>query len=379
MRLAKIREQLWIILFFAYSSFYLLIYSSNLGVLFNDEVITSLAKVINIILFIMLIVIRLGTKYDLRWNVIHLGMLGCISYSAILAHNYDILITFLFIITVVEIDFEKIIRIDIFLKISILVFIIVLYKLNIIGTTIIMDSGRIRNSLGFLHPNTLGIIVLDILAEYVYLRFKRISVIEYVGIIFIVYVLNIIASPRSSIVAMMSILILVLLLRFRWVPRKIFITIPVVFFSISYFLVVNYAPTRQLFEKLNILLSGRLFYINKLLTTYKFKLFGQSIPEITSSFSDRYGIKQLYLDNGYLDIVLTFGIIVAILALIYLTFLLIRSVEVNNIPLIIMIIAFCAWGLMENKFYLVSLNISLLAYSKISRRNIGGESRFGKN
>lgn len=310
-----------------------------------------------------------------------------ISYS--ISANNILLLGFLFIICSKNIDPNKFIRFDMILKIILTILIILSWKLGII-TEVVMHrtDGIIRHSLGFGHPNGLGKVLFCICAEIIYLNFKNMKIKDYFLIIIAFLISNFICDCRGATIA---IIILILIQKIQSkhniISKKILISLPLIltFFSFISALLFIKNPGNELLLNINKLTSGRIKCAADFISNYPLNLFG-NVFEFLGQWNTR-GQYLTVLDNSFVFLPLQFGLISAIIVLLFSTKVISHLIKNKNMPAVYCISAFLILGLMENCAFNINSNsmiifASSLVYketinnnvktSKIDKKAIGG-------
>ena len=282
------------------------------------------------------------------------------------------------------VDFNSLIKFDFKIKIIFCLIIIFCFLLGFSETTVFYSyNGIARNSLGFGNPNTLGYYIFSICADYIFIKSKKISLLNlFVGIM-IAMILSFISISRTP-----SILIILLFLlsffahRFKFVfnsklIKKILLLsfLLMTFFTISF--IKNYSSDSTFYNNLNESLSGRIVNSYRYLEKYDFKLFGQEISLVNYNSTI-----NLYLDNGYLKLLLNNGIVAFIFIFMIYYYLIKDSFKSSNVYLLDIIFIYLCYGLFENVFFWLTGNVFLLKIfckEGILNNSLKGECLNGKN
>ncbi len=262
-----------------------------------------------------------------------------------------------------NLDFKKIIKVDIIFKIALFIFIYFAYSTGNINKVYFVRDGIIRIAYGFNHPNTLGYFLLVSFFETIYLISDKIN-IKKVLVVFllsaIVFYFTNKAGSRTSIQCLTIFLILFILkylfdkfVKFRKKKSNVVLYLMFLAFTlVSFVCTIMYKNNNSLMIYINELLSDRLYLQNMFVSLYDINLFGNKINYFST------------LDNAYIRIVLNYGIFGWILYyyIFNLNFKFSRKDE-NSSYLTIILFVLLIYGVME--FYIIrpALNIFLIYFS----------------
>lgn len=216
-----------------------------------------------------------------------------------------------------------------------------------------------RHSFGFGHPNSLGatIFVIEIcLATYIVVKNKKAlskSVVILISQIPFLYLLYSSGSSGAEFGTAISFIIMIYFLFrnninysvvLKMVAYGTIIGIPL----ISIFMLNNSVIyTGSFLNRLNTLLSNRLFLSYSFFKEYGISFFGQ---KINYNFNLSAIYSYAFLDNAYVELLINYGII-SLLAVITYNFLVLKKSIKFSLPwLSILIISMCLYGFVEQGF-----------------------------
>lgn len=250
------------------------------------------------------------------------------------------------------------------------VLILSLFFLSVIPDRVVIRDGIVRSSLGFWHPNTVGVMLLSLFmlstfSEKKFTRlFFKISAFNIISLIS--YSLT---NSRTSFILILVVSVLTLLQYFFKNRNLLFINsrwfIPVTFiilFAVSYFSSILYLYGNSHIIKLSILLSNRISIGSKFINEYSVTFFGQKVEysSLNYSIQEVVGFQYKVLDNIYLKYLLNYGVFSIGLLFLYLCKI---SMVLNNYYLKywnIYLLIFLCFGLMEQSVFNVNTNFLLL-------------------
>lgn len=262
-------------------------------------------------------------------------------------------------------DFSKIIKYDMLIKIFLLITIITFYMIGLTNGNyeVIMRNNVIRRSLGFFHPNTLAMFFMVITFEYLYLNKSKMNIFKFLLVLVLSIIFTKITDSRTALYCTVGLIITIIFnIKKR---KKIFnnkllnfiITNSFIIFLLSSFIIsVMYLNGFTYANKLDILLNNRISYQAFFVKNYHITLFGNNV------------IYDITLDNGYLKLLLNFGLIPAIIyAFIYLCNFK-KGIQKDSIYIAILILILI-YSLCESSMLYVSYNVFFLyAFCNVDKK-----------
>lgn len=127
-----------------------------------------------------------------------IGIMGTINSS------HHLLLLFLFAFASLDIDFSKLIKVDLIVRMAVILFASLLTAVGMATDVLIYRTDNlggvsiVRHSLGFIHPNTLMVMVLLVLLEWIYLRFRRLTWWEVLVLVGVALGYNYLTNSRTS-------------------------------------------------------------------------------------------------------------------------------------------------------------------------------------
>lgn len=236
-------------------------------------------------------------------------------------------------------------------------------------------NGVIRNSLGFITPNTFGNYVL--LAVFLKScaignkKWKIRNIILWIIIIFVTY--EFCNSRASFNLSILLIFILFIKQRNILSPRivRVAYKLPIILFSmnaaISIFSMIYFSKVNSSFkESLNELLSNRIIYFTTFYKNYGLSLFGNKNVEIVS-FSQvkasNGALNWMGIDNSYIYMAIVSGIVVLISFGVIYYFAQKKVFLDKDFNTLMYLIFFTILGLTENYMRLLVFNYSIIIFA----------------
>jgi len=232
-------------------------------------------------------------------------------------------------------------------------------------------DGFPRISLGFQHPNRTGAMVLTIFITYLLKRKENPSLIILASFVPIFMILNTWIDSRTGLLIIMAMFVFIILAKivekkcseFNFLSKykKLYIWfLPSFFLIASYLLSLIYTHENSVLNLLNRLFSGRLVLGRTFVEDYPVTLFGVDVymnarnPQSVALNGFRF------LDNGFLVSLLTLGLILTILRLVYFSWLAHNMVVRRYKYALVIFTAVMFFGFMENLVWSATWNTMFL-------------------
>lgn len=280
--------------------------------------------------------------------------------------------TFIMILLVLSIAFTKLDQVVVIKKVFVLstisaIFVVVSFKLGIITQYVMYRGGTPRFSLGFYHPNTVGVVFFMLIAEYFYIKRDNLKLIDFVLSTALAMLMYRITDSRTTLIVILFLIISIFFVRFLSLKRgKKFLyfclLLPILFPVLSIWAVQNYQSNNFVY-KINQILSGRIYYGNLFINTYGIHMFGDQNVKIigTKQVMESYGaVKGMILDNSYLLTLVDNGVFILILLTSLYLYLMFRVLKNENYYLLVILIGYLILGLSESFLFNYHYNIFLL-------------------
>ena len=227
----------------------------------------------------------------------------------------------LLICTAISIDFKKFVKYDFKVKIIFAAIIITCYYLGLTEVYYMYrEDGTIRSSMGFSHPNVFGGFIFSIICDYIFLRAKKLNILDVIIIVSSSFIVSYFSDSRTSQICIILVLIGAIFVKFDKMKildckvMKIFIRNSFFIFAImSFLLAYLYSQNNPIVINLNEKFSGRISFISRFFEEYDIHLFGQEIEIVGTVLSQKTGKAAWILDNAYSMILLRYGLITFLL------------------------------------------------------------------
>ena len=341
-----------------YTAYTILMFKTICGRLDFVQNVGEYMTIIELLLLTVCILIQ-TRYYKVKTIIFMFAILLICLYSYVITRNANIMILFFFIFAMKNIDFEKLLKYDIKMKIMLLLLNIVFISLGLLENIITYrDNGSIRQTLGFASPNSFGGLVMSICFEWVYLRRKNINGLTYLILILTTIGLEFLCNSRTPEICIILLIVVIFVYKRKIYLKKVLPYLPIVLTIISLFLVYLYGKQNPIALRLDNILTTRLLCAYNFFQLYDINLFGNMF---TST-----GIWLGYvntLDNAYLYLLLNQGIVLYIFVIFVNIALFKNAIKDNDRILAAILMVYCFYAFMERGTYFVTFNIFLL-YTK---------------
>lgn len=326
-----------------------------IGIIFTTISLTALAAqtpwiitISNSVLLVLCIVQLVRTFYLLRKKTTWL-LLWCVCAVLLLVgyrtvSDRTILEAFAYGTGAVFVDYKRIIRTMKSTWLWCLVTVALLSLMRIIPTTGgVRETGEVRLSVGFIHPNTLGFILFIIGLLTFVDSYEARSRNNFIALLLLTAVDFYIANSRTTTLLLLIMDIVMaakvfkndMISRFlnkKWV-RNLLLFFVVALIDFTVWFATSYNGSGRLLQ-LNGLLNNRVQNGSYYMSLYGISLFGKNIPEFVL-WSDNF--TQLYLDNGYLLMLIKYGVIATVIYVMMILRSARKAIRVKNIAMVVAI------------------------------------------
>lgn len=291
--------------------------------------------------------------------------------SFFVTRNFAMIRLMVILAGLMTVNIKDLIRYDFSVRSLAVTAIVLLAIIGILPNNIIERSGDfVRYSLGFSHPNVLGVNVMMIILELNYLFKEKILLLLSINVCAMIFEY---AVPNSRITVVILLFVSLYLLFSKRI-NKIFagrVLKRVVCLS---FVILTVMTVLSVFAYKEHLPATN--FVNRF-TSNRLYLYGQAIDtagiSVLGTRPEKNVHQTVVLDNAYLELLLTFGIL-QYLCFAIISFLSYKELfRVKKYHIIFLLFVMSIYGLMETSFIYVSTNIFLLFFVLAFRRERRGE------
>jgi hypothetical protein len=277
--------------------------------------------------------------------------------------------TWIFIIAAKYMDLDKLMNIAYVVQVVMIALVIYLFLTGVIEEQTLYRGTVLRHSLGFSHPNQLGVRVFQLMVCRYYKKRKKVIFLDVVLNVGAAVFINVVANSKTCFYALVILSIMMLshiIISMTNINLDSFIvyTILLALFSNIFSVIFSFVNVKK-YALLNIIdkaMSRRFYHCYRTMKFYGVSLWGKDVQKIVK----RHIIGRVYhfwLDNAYMTIVLRYGIIVfCIFSALYISTMFYLKKEKQFVLMEIMCI-YAIYGIMENNYFAMSMNIFLLILS----------------
>lgn len=347
-----------------------------------------------LVIGITLVMLHLMTVKDMQKKEI--VAMAIVTFVFLMSHyvsGYDFLVDLLILILgAYRVDFEKILK-------TYMAVWLVLMAITIVGAltgaaeNLVYHQGengeRTRMALGICYPTDFAAYVAYMMFVFVCLRDKYITYIEIGAMAVLAGVVYWITDARTDFMVMALLIVLVLFakrkyniirlaLKSRTIMKSI-IFIPLAVSAVPWILTCLYNQKNVLWQKIDAMLSSRLYLGNIAVNNYRLTFFGQYIQESGFGGSLDWPDNYFFIDCSYISIGLKYGLVFLMLILILEIFIIVRALKKKQMFLVVVIYTIIIHSMMEHHYIQYWYNpflLGLFCYNKIDKRI---EKNFLKN
>lgn len=287
--------------------------------------------------------------------------------------NKSLLSLWMFIVGSKKISFDKIVQTAYRILIIMIPLVIFLRLMGLIDDYTIMRGSVQRFSLGFSHPNQLGMRIFQLTLCHCYMNRMKLSIIHYWNIIFAVAFTFIISNSKTAYISL--IVFLSVLLFYEYIERKspiitkIFARSLVIgaFLLNVFSLTLSYIDVNRnvILSRIDKWMSFRFSWCHRVWQIYGVSFWGQKVYIWGEELKAVGRQSRLYLDNAYVAILLRYGILVFLIISFMYLYLIKSMVIRKEYVLTIILFLYSLYGLMETGLFMLSHNIFLLSFSDL--------------
>lgn len=326
----------------------------------------------------LLILIALFQKRTIRNLIFTILVFMTVGFGYFFVNRQPIVLLFMCLAWSSQVvAFKSLVRVDFWARSLVVISLFISNLLQILPVSPIeIRDGMSRLTLGFRHPNGLGMYLMMIMIECFYLYSRR--KIRPIFFLFlgglIIYFLT---DSRGAFLSLMSFAILVAFgnilvnQHLRNLLMNVCLTIPVLSFIGSLFTSVFLSPNSRLFQVLNDWMSGRPDLLRIVYDSYAQKsFFGHDIPELANDYYTwSVGTKSLFVDNQYMYALMIYGWFGSISEIVYALYCSIRAKLFNDEHLLFWLTAMALFGLAEHKLLSADMALPFLSLGQLNQRS----------
>lgn len=311
-----------------------------------------------------------------------------LTVGAAYADNKNMLYIVLFVLAAYNVRSEWIIKFNFCIKTIMLFITVIMSKFGLLLNYIFANRGADRQGLGFAWTTYSPIMFFFIALEYIYLRKGKMKLAEY----FILEGINVwfYIMTNTTMTFALSTLSIVLFaigsnskaaVRFTLKLKSLIISSPFIIAVFSVFIHASYKEGSAFWVNLNEFLHDRLSLGFNGIREYGITLWGQKIKWIGNGLYDRPDVKYNYVDCAYLQILLQYGVIVLVVALLLYSLILYKAYKAKEYGLIWIIVFSLLLCITEPRLTVLIFNpFPMMAFGRVDgcAENAGDRALAGR-
>ena len=344
-----------------------LVFNTNLKQIMGIPI--AYFEILQITVTLILLILQLGflQKYTLNEMLFIICVSSIVFISTLLARDKRIMFVWLFVAAAKEYDFDRMIRwIYRFLLIGIPL-VVCLHFAGVIDNSFMPErNGIMRVSLGFSHPNQLGVHVFDLAVCHCYLRRRKVTVTDFILLLFAELFVLLVPNSRSAAVCILALILLMavnLFFPYLFCKKIILVEMAGMLNLISVIMSCIDVKTIPFLARIDSIMSQRFSSSHMVWERFGLSVLGRKI--YAGPGSQEIVGTRFFLDNSYSAILLRYGIILFVVfsaGYLYAMYCYARK-ERND--LVIILFLYSLYGMMENCLFTVQHNVFLLSMAAV--------------
>lgn len=338
-------------------------YLGYISLLFSYTVNGAFLKPLTVFAIILFAIKIICTKYTNKEFLILSLFLILAGYAIICGFQSTIGMTFIIVVAMKNISFQKTVKLSFYLGTVIFLFYIFLSVFGILDNRII-EYSRIwdtenqftRNSLGYSHPNMLYFHFFILLSQYLYLKFSSLNFARYIILILFCFLFYQITKSLTGIACSLLLLFLCMYYQNARVNKSNIIFgkyTAILCFLLSVISSLLYT-SNNLVKYFDVWTSGRIKYGSFFINNFPVTMMGVDISAVKFSF---YAL----LDNSYIFTLLNSGVLIMGLYLYIHT----RISKQESMKIVLpFLIIFSIYGMFEMIIFNPFFNFTILLFPK---------------
>lgn len=313
-------------------------------------------KPYGIIVVIVLLLYLMEEKPD--WK--QMGLL--VFYDMILIYcsqktDCDSLLTYLLLLPgAAKVDFEKLIKADVWVSTILTVVTIVCSLTGVLDNlTWGLSNGQVRMAFGFIYSTDFAAHIFFLMLGWWYLRREKANWKDSIfwlvtGVVVLKFS---IARNSSALIAMTALLMTYCgkIKKTDVLEKKMLPAAPLICAAAVSGLSVFYNPDIAWMKQLDSWFSNRLMLVKKAINVYGFQLWGAPIPMTGNGSKTSSSATYFYIDSGYMQIGLLYGVVLLAIVLCLLTWICQKAAEQNQRILLWIVALACVHGMIEQHLF----------------------------
>lgn len=351
-----------------------IVFNTTLKTIFGIS-IESLNSFVNLLIFALLMIqiMLLLPSYGKKELLIIAVITMPVALAAFLSDHRSMLSAWMFVVASKNENMDRVIKTAFKILVITVPLVCISCLLGWIEDEEVFMRGIERSSLGFSHPNQLGLRIFQLLVCHCYINKEKKYTLDYIFIIAaIVFVYTVPNSQTACMCLGIFLLLLciykgienrkqIILKIYMWILWAAALSMNVFSIILSYINVDEY----PVLARINLWMSARFTSGHRVWEMYGVSFFGQRVY-VTPEERALVGVtERLWLDNAYASILLRYGILVFVLFSIAYLWLMRYTASREMYILTIILFMYALYGVMENGLFTLAHNIFLIAFGDL--------------
>lgn len=348
-------------------------FNTTLKSVFGIDISVLNSIISYLILVLLMLHIVFFQKYSLKEFILIGIITWIVSISTILSQTFFLMSLWMFVVASKDTSFEKIIQITYkVLKITVPA-VLILHFLGYIEDYTIYRQGVARYSLGFSHPNQLGLRFFQLIVCHFYVHRNAIRKRDWLYLLATIIFVYIVPNSQTAFCCLIAFLIGMYLTYFLQqnsqrlleIYGRVLMVLALLFNIFSVLFSIIIIKKDSWLYVLDSWMSVRFSACHKVYELFGVKFWGN---KLYISANERMQIgyhENLWLDNAYMALLLRFGILTYVLfSLIYLINMSYHKRN-KNMFLAVILFVYALYGIMEQGMISLTHNIFLLSLANL--------------
>lgn len=238
-----------------------------------------------------------------------------------------LIITGIVVICFSKFKFENILLFLIFGQLLGVIFVVSLAYSGVIENLLVVRLGVERHALGFLNPNTVSNYLFTIALKIIYLAKNRHNWIPLFLSNIILFMVMLETNSRTSLILMILFNLIYIFYFFMKIQgystlflRLIYFLDKISFiglFILSIISAILFSYSNPIMVRINQIFSNRISSAGQFYQQYGFSFIGQKVELVSTYKASQLGARALILDNGYLQLLIIYGLVATIIFSLY--------------------------------------------------------------
>ncbi len=302
-------------------------------------------------------------KFKINYKILIFYIISCIVILVTKAKMIAYLP--IFVLASKDIDIEKILKYTLYTYIFMNLFVMISYFCGFIVEIVIERNGIARHSFGWTSASQFMIIIFQIIALYLYLRRKKLNIYDFIVSFILLMICYYFTLSRMSLLCSLLLLLLFILIRYTKISKlfdKLKVLVYIVPFILAFiFISITIAFPKYGLDKIDVILTGRLFYGKEAIKEYSIKPFGSEIKYYGQRADGELEEHPYnYIDSSYVKVLINYGYLYFILTMILIVFLNHYAFKNKNYYLLAIIIVIEMYVTIDSFLVCIELNPWLL-------------------